>query len=755
MAFNLDHTASGDLTLVGSHIGFTGIFNVPPVFNTSEDAVFLIQNSPISAISGLENELSLKENTGNIKSASSFDCGNSAGQIPIIESTNYLNENIFPKITQTTMFVATNSGNLISLNNAVKGDMATITSPSGCTFVLCSSEYNNINHWIPLRHPGNCINTVNNLTGNVVLDSNNVLLDVSTEFVTGSNLSYYLQNLNTGKIVLSSLEQDYMEIFGENNFEDTISCYAEKTCVTSSLSVILTTGDLQNCTNNYATTCCFNDELVTGYVLKTQTGNVSYLKDVGTQTGNIVEVENTSFISHSVLPTIALSTAYSISSSGDLTGLSNASIGDIAVDSVNLKNYILADSGNNAYSNIDNWKQFTNNIGTVRYVNGQAADAQRNVLIDSSHVQFSGEASGYTISCKIKDSDDLTNYLQSTLQDCTQFTGDVCTNYVLNNTFNTILTTKSTTGHQHVINDVDELGGCLDSIHAFKKGDLINLDPSDSYKLHPDSANTQFAALMLGVESKASVFGEIVIGAGKFTEVGDAQVSEIIFKGSTSVDSWQSLSNEDSSNIPMESNSAVLVYADVVGKGVSNTGIYASFRLEGALAKENSNVSTIEDFEKTVVSRSSGVYDARITTSANSFNVQVLGHDGENMHWVSKINLVKVKGEQFSGNAPETGSYLTGTYFYAGTGNSWYDLNNWWTNASHTIAANTLPSGTTDVEMLSLAYVDLDNGFVTPNSIDTTAVSGDLGICLYSNQGASFNGTIYGNATLFGSAILN
>lgn len=747
MAFNLDHTASGDITLVGSHFGFTGTFDVPSVQRNVDEVIILVENSPISAISGLQDELDKKTLCCNMRSVSSFDTGNGACQIPLIGASNLLSETIFPKATQTTMFVATNTGNLVNLTQAAKGDMATTTSPTACTFVLCSDSYNNINHWIPLQHPGNCILSVNALTGDVILNSDNIFPSTGIiNFSTGNYVGKAVESLYTNKIVLSGLENDYMEIYGVGNFEDKISNYSTEINANNEISLILQTGSLQSCLNDYATTSCLNDVLLTGYIPKIgETGAAASL-DTGIVSGNVVVVEQDGYISESLLPSLSITTTYSIDSYAQLTGLTNALNGDIAVDSTNLKNYILVGTGLNAYSQTGNWKELVGNIGSVYYINGQASDAYANVHFDASHVP-DGTGTGYHVSTAIKDLVTKFNAIDSDNETCANFTGIVCAEYTLVSEFNTILATKSTTGHQHVISDVEYLGGCLDSIYAFKKGDLINLDPSDSYKLHPDSANTQSGALMLGVESKSTVFGEISIGAGKFIEIGDAQASEIVFKASTNVDSWQSLSNQGSSDISIESNSAVLVHADVVGKGVSNTGLFASFRLEGVVAKENSNASLAVDINKTVIARSFSGYDAKISTSTNSFNVQVLGEDGSDMHWVSKINLVKVKGEPASGNGP-------GVYFYAGTGNSWYDLNNWFMNAGHSIQASALPTSSSDVEMLSAAYVSLDLGFVTPASIDTTAVADQAGICFYSNSGNAFSGTIYGNASFFGNATL-
>jgi hypothetical protein len=92
-------------------------------------------------------------------------------------------------------------------------------------------------------------------------------------------------------------------------------------------------------------------------------------------------------------------------------------------------------------------------------------------------------------------------------------------------------------------------------------------------------------------------------------------------------------------------------------------------------------------------------------------------------------------------------SNIIGRYF-AGINDQWYTLsNNWFSNASLTTQATSLPSGNTNVIMTGStgALVDLSNAlWVQPASINTTAVTDPNGICFVSG---SFSGIVYGNAT--------
>ena len=66
MAFNFDHTASGDMTFIGGHSAFVGEFIFPKPANIAQEGVLMVAGRffGIEAISGLQVCLYSKVPTG-------------------------------------------------------------------------------------------------------------------------------------------------------------------------------------------------------------------------------------------------------------------------------------------------------------------------------------------------------------------------------------------------------------------------------------------------------------------------------------------------------------------------------------------------------------------------------------------------------------------------------------------------------------------------------------------------------------------
>lgn len=84
------------------------------------------------------------------------------------------------------------------------------------------------------------------------------------------------------------------------------------------------------------------------------------------------------------------------------------------------------------------------------------------------------------------------------------------------------------------------------------------------------------------------------------------------------------------------------------------------------------------------------------------------------------------------GGGLKSSANLVGTYFYSTSQRQWTNLNNWWTDASHTIRATTLPTALTNVSVLDnsvIPFVELSaSSWVQPLSIN----AGNVGIVFYS-----------------------
>jgi hypothetical protein len=131
----------------------------------------------------------------------------------------------------------------------------------------------------------------------------------------------------------------------------------------------------------------------------------------------------------------------------------------------------------------------------------------------------------------------------------------------------------------------------------------------------------------------------------------------------------------------------------------------------------------------------------------NSGTVGIEFYSDQNKKVTSIIN----GDATFLGNAIHDSTSTSGKYFYATTNNSWYNINNWFTNYSHTIQAATLPYSESNVTILGTTppFVNLDNvNWIQPEVIN----SGTVGIEFYSDQNKKVTCLINGDATFLGNS---
>lgn len=314
--------------------------------------------------------------------------------------------------------------------------------------------------------------------------------------------------------------------------------------------------------------------------------------------------------------------------------------------------------------------------------------------------------------------------------------------YVTQSVFNTILDTKIVTGHVHedvtVLNDFQT---CVNAITGFVQSNLINLERSYAVSVTDTNSTTVTGAILLGESSRATVPYSIVHSASHFIDQGDSQSETAISNLITNNDSFNTILN-----IPICFNTLMFVRSNIIGKN-SDGSKYASFTVEGALAREDMDAFSVEDVDYVIHSRSSSNYCATIAANVNSINVKVKGDSADNMCWTSETQYLSVLGIGLDGE--------TVAKYFDGVSNAWFNLGQrWFTNANLSNHAILMPTSASDVYMRGAtgACVNLDDvDWVRPHSIDTTQVSDPKGICFVSSTGAVFNGEVFGNASFFGS----
>ena len=105
----------------------------------------------------------------------------------------------------------------------------------------------------------------------------------------------------------------------------------------------------------------------------------------------------------------------------------------------------------------------------------------------------------------------------------------------------------------------------------------------------------------------------------------------------------------------------------------------------------------------------------------------------------------------FLGNSRHDSTDTFGKYFYSTSDDSWFNVNNWFTDYGHTNEALTLPPAGSNVTILgdTAPYVNLDDvSWRQPDVIN----SGTIGITFYSNTSKNVSSLINGDATFLGNA---
>jgi hypothetical protein len=104
-------------------------------------------------------------------------------------------------------------------------------------------------------------------------------------------------------------------------------------------------------------------------------------KNTWTSSWNVPVLDSNWHLANSVIPWVALTDTFTVSTSSDLTTLSSADQWDIAIVSSENKTYVLSQA---PYSTASNWKQILSPTGWVTSVNGQTWAVTLSIPTDTS-----------------------------------------------------------------------------------------------------------------------------------------------------------------------------------------------------------------------------------------------------------------------------------------------------------------------------------------------------------------------------------
>jgi hypothetical protein len=729
MAFNLDHTSSGDLKIQGAHYAFTGNFIFPKPTKSSTAHILTQGFSSINAIDGLYETLTgLLDtiSTGNSISLDAYVANqNNSGRALVLNSSSQVDDAVLPNSILNCVYIVSNSGQLILSSSAKKGSIG-VTTSTYQTYVL-TGLFNNIDNWVPLLDPVANVSSVNQKTGVITISSCDLV--GKSDFANGKNESVNIKQLSTGYADCSCLGN----LQNESDFQSNLS------------NNYSTTTQFTDCLNNNYLTTGYVHDCVSKYPKYSETGSIFSLYTPSSSFGNILDcnvgtsayciacVNTSGKVDSSTIPFVSLIDTFSISSESDLVTLSTANVGDVAIDYTNKKNYILTVCGDSAYQTLSNWSAFEQTQGSVISVNGNISDNAGNVQFTTNNISGNITGVNEALNIDIKHVVDLVGYTSDgtgKYKNYSEFVSDA-SGYALTSVFNSISDLKSTTGHIHPFTGITNLNTCVNKIYAFKQGDNINSLNSYSYRLTPENVNTSTGSLMLGKDSKSVNNYEIVHAPGNFSEKGDAQTLELTKALLATQAGWN-----DVLNLNIDENSMMFITANAV----SRAG--ASFTLEGSVMRATGDVFNEDAFSKNI--RSSGTVnsDVRVLPSSDGFVFQVSGQS----YWTVNLKTLSLKA-----------SSSTGFYWKSTVDNDWYNVSgNWFTTNTFTTHTDGLPTSTSQVKIFGNdgVLIDLDNqNWVQPALIDATNMTGNgYAVCFTSQNNNSFTGTVYGSVEFLGNS---
>ena len=293
--------------------------------------------------------------------ASALNSGSTAGCVPVLDSNGKLVSAVLPPQSVSSVYTVASQAAMLALSSAVRGDYA-IRTDVNQTFILTATPSSTLANWTQLTS-GSSVTSVNGLSGAVSLSSTNI-----TE---GSN--QYFTTARVQAVSLASLSGD----LPQSRVTGLLSDLANHThaSATASQAGFLSTGDKAKL-DGIATGATANATNAQLRDRSTHTGTQpstsitglgsAAVRDVGSAPGNIPLLDSQGKIDVGILPSLALTDTFVVSSGSAMLSLS-AQKGDIAVRSDLNQTFILTAE---PPTNSANWQPLLSPSSSVSSVNG-------------------------------------------------------------------------------------------------------------------------------------------------------------------------------------------------------------------------------------------------------------------------------------------------------------------------------------------------------------------------------------------------
>jgi hypothetical protein len=282
---------------------------------------------------------------------------------------------------------------------------------------------------------------------------------------------------------------------------------------------------------------------------------------------------------------------------------------------------------------------------------------------------------------------------------------------------------------------------------AFNYTNDINSNCSFTYSLDSTSVAETFNSIIFGRNGKSKynyedgenyavrLDSQVVHSANCIFNKGDSQLTTLISRAFTDGNGCSCLIHGYG-----DANTTLFSNIDVIGKTCDNN-CYVAFNVQGAFFKNSNDIFCTGNFVYTdIVSCNLHVdFNKYISLTDGGSTFKLIVENAANLNWLSRGCFLEI-----AATTGEAGQAVYGIYWTNTNDNYWFNLYNWYSDEYINNAVE-YPRVTTDVIMSGnqAASTDIDcELWIQPNSIDTTLITDNYGICLGSNSSGIFSGHI-------------
>ena len=143
--------------------------------------------------------------------ASEKDAGTDPWEVPVIWNDWMLDPSIVPSTWVMNVYTVTNKSDLITITNAVKWDIAIVTSENK-TYILSQDPYSTLSNWTELLFPTWAVSSVNWFTWAVNLTTGYITESGDNLFVSAQEKQLWSSKLGTNNVAIVALTGSYNDL---------------------------------------------------------------------------------------------------------------------------------------------------------------------------------------------------------------------------------------------------------------------------------------------------------------------------------------------------------------------------------------------------------------------------------------------------------------------------------------------------------------------------------------------------------------